>query len=66
MIIDSVRLRLWLLSNGLRFEAAISVLIGLMSANAVRINHKAALDFTTEEIQALISINMGHYGKMTI
>lgn len=39
VIIDSVRLRLWLLSNGLRFEAAISVPIGLMSANAVRTNH---------------------------
>lgn len=29
--------------------------------NAGRTNHKAALDFTTEEIQALFSVNVGYY-----
>lgn len=31
-----------------------------MVVNAGRTNHKSALDFTTEEIEALFSVNVGH------
>lgn len=31
-----------------------------MVVNAGRTNHKSALDFTTEEIESLFSVNVGH------
>lgn len=32
-----------------------------MVVNAGRTNHKSALDFTTEEIEALFSVNVGFF-----
>jgi hypothetical protein len=37
-----------------------------MVVNAGGTNHKAVLDFTTKDIQALFIVKAGHYGNMTI